>query len=112
MCTSLGIEHQQCAHPSGNEVPVTILGHGETVLSAHYPGGLRHRGRRLRRALRRRHLAEWFGHAVSLDGYRWPPDRVAEMLSDAGLVVRARLLREPDGPVETTQRAYLLPRGP
>jgi len=32
----------------------------------------------------RRHLAEWFGHAVSLDGYRWPPDRVAEMLSQAG----------------------------
>jgi len=49
---------------------------------------------------------------VSLDGYRWPPDRVAEMLSDAGLVVRARLLREPDGAVETTQRAYLLALGP
>ena len=60
----------------------------------------------------RRHLAEWFGHAVSLDGYRWPPDRVAEMLSQAGLVVRARLLREPDEAVETTQRAYLLARRP
>ncbi len=60
----------------------------------------------------RRHLAEWFGHAVSLDGYRWPPDRVAEMLSQAGLVVRAQLLREPDEAVETTRRAYLLARRP
>ena len=48
---------------------------------------------------------------MSLDAYRLPPGRVAGLLSQAGLAVHARLLREPDGP-EKTQQAYLLARKP
>jgi hypothetical protein len=59
-----------------------------------------------------RHLAEAFGHAISLDAYRLPPDRVAEQLSQAGLVMHTRLLREPYQAVETVQQAYLLARKP
>jgi SAM-dependent methyltransferase len=60
----------------------------------------------------RRHLTEAFGRAVSIDAYRLQPDHVAELLGQAGLVMRARLLREPDEAVETDQRAYLLARKP
>ena len=42
------------------------------------------------------HLTEALGHAISLDFHRRQPDRVAGLLGQAGLVVRARLLREPD----------------
>jgi SAM-dependent methyltransferase len=61
------------------------------------------------------HLTEALGHAISLDFHRRQPDRVAELLSQAGLVVRARLLREPDddgGFAEKTQQAFLLARKP
>jgi SAM-dependent methyltransferase len=61
------------------------------------------------------HLAERFGHPISLDYYWRQPDRVAELLAQAGLPVRARLLREPDiygDFAETRQRAYLLARKP
>jgi hypothetical protein len=47
--------------------------------------------------------------------HRRQPDRVAELLSQAGLVVRARLLREPDDDgdfTERTQQAFLLARKP
>jgi SAM-dependent methyltransferase len=41
------------------------------------------------------------------------PEVFAELLSKAGMVLRARLLREPDeGGVETTRQAYLLARKP
>jgi SAM-dependent methyltransferase len=56
------------------------------------------------------HLAEPFGHAVSLDFHRRQPDHVAGLLRQAGLAVHARLLREPDEGVEKTQQAYLLAR--
>jgi SAM-dependent methyltransferase len=55
-----------------------------------------------------RHLAEAFGHVVSLDFYRFQPDRVAQRLGEAGLAVFARLLREPDE-TEKVQQAYDLP---
>jgi SAM-dependent methyltransferase len=57
------------------------------------------------------HLKQAYGHAISLDAYRLSPDRIAGLLSQAGLAVRARLLREPDEP-EKTQQAYLLARKP
>lgn len=57
------------------------------------------------------HLEHAYGHALSLDVYRWSPDRVAELLSQAGLVEHARLVREPDDR-ENTQQAYLLARKP
>jgi SAM-dependent methyltransferase len=55
-------------------------------------------------------LAQAFDHKVSL-AYRWSPDRVAELLSQAGLVEFARLLREPDE-TERFQRGHLLARKP
>jgi SAM-dependent methyltransferase len=60
----------------------------------------------------RRHVTEAFGHPVSVDAYRLPPDRVAELLTQAGLVLSAQLLREPYEGQETDQRAYLLARKP
>ncbi len=52
-----------------------------------------------------------FGHVVSLDFYRFQPDRVAELLGEAGLAMFARLLREPDE-TKRVQRAYVLARKP
>jgi SAM-dependent methyltransferase len=57
------------------------------------------------------HLAQAFDHVVSLDFYRFQPDRVAQLLDAAGLAVFARLLREPDE-TERVQQAYLLARKP
>jgi hypothetical protein len=57
------------------------------------------------------HLERAYGHAVSLDAYRLPPDDVARLLSQAGLDVQARLLREPAGG-EKVRQAYLLARRP
>lgn len=58
-----------------------------------------------------RHLAEAFGHTVSLDFYRYFPDRIVQLLHDTGFTVFARLVREPDES-EKTQQAYLLARKP
>jgi SAM-dependent methyltransferase len=52
-----------------------------------------------------------YGHAVSADAYRLPPDRVVELLGRAGFVVGARMVREPEEP-EKTRQAYLLARKP
>jgi SAM-dependent methyltransferase len=50
-----------------------------------------------------------YGHTVSVDAYRLSPDQVTDLLSQAGLAVHARVLREPQEP-EKTQQAYLLAR--
>jgi len=52
------------------------------------------------------HLEQAYGHELSLDAHRLPPDLVAEHLTGAGLSVTARLLREPTGR-EKTPQAYL-----
>jgi hypothetical protein len=58
-----------------------------------------------------RHLTEGLGHRFQLDFHRRRPDHVAELLAAAGLVVRTRVVREPeDG--EPTAQAYLLARKP
>lgn len=57
------------------------------------------------------HLEQAYGHAISLDVYWRSPDLVAELLSQAGLVTHARMLREPEGR-EKAQQAYLLARKP
>ncbi|MDJ0346190.1 class I SAM-dependent methyltransferase [Streptomyces sp. H10-C2] len=57
----------------------------------------------------RRHFEQAYGHAVSLDAYRLPPDWVEELLSQAGFAVHARLLREPER-AEKNQQAYLMAR--
>ncbi|MFE7583187.1 class I SAM-dependent methyltransferase [Streptomyces gardneri] len=56
-------------------------------------------------------LEQAYGHEVALDVYRWSPDRIAELLTAAGLIEAARLTREPD-PVESTPQAFLLARRP
>ncbi|NMN97281.1 methyltransferase domain-containing protein [Antrihabitans stalactiti] len=52
-------------------------------------------------------FAEAFGHAVALEVRRLQPDRIAELLTQAGFAVRARLVREAEG-VETTPQGFLL----
>lgn len=56
-------------------------------------------------------LEHAYGHPVSLDVYRFPPDLVAELLGRAGLVEVARLVREPDER-EKTPQGFLLARKP
>ncbi|WP_431046101.1 class I SAM-dependent DNA methyltransferase [Streptomyces sp. P1-3] len=61
------------------------------------------------------HLEEAFGHAISLDFHRRRPDRVAELLDQAGLTVRARTLRERDEDgdfPERTPQGFVLARKP
>jgi SAM-dependent methyltransferase len=57
------------------------------------------------------HLEQEYGHPVSLVVHRRSPDRVADLLVSAGLVVHARVLREPDRGARSPQ-AYLLARKP
>ncbi|HEU4946694.1 MAG TPA: class I SAM-dependent methyltransferase [Kribbella sp.] len=57
----------------------------------------------------RRRLEQAYGHTVSCDAYRLLPDHIAELLSEAGIIVTARLVREPEG-LEKTPQAYLLAR--
>jgi SAM-dependent methyltransferase len=59
----------------------------------------------------RRHRTEAYGHQISLPYYLRPPDRVAELLGQAGLAVHARMVREPEQE-ETVPRASLLARKP
>lgn len=60
-----------------------------------------------------RHLTQWFGHEISLDLTRPSPERAADLLGRAGLVVQARLLREPaDDGLEKVPRIGLLARKP
>ncbi|MBB6405892.1 class I SAM-dependent methyltransferase [Arthrobacter sp. AZCC_0090] len=59
-----------------------------------------------------RHLDFAYGHEIDLDAYRLPPERIAELLRQAGLVVEAQLVREPDDRYEKTPQAFLLARKP
>ncbi|UJW28539.1 methyltransferase domain-containing protein [Saccharothrix sp. AJ9571] len=56
-----------------------------------------------------RHLSRAYGHDISLEAYRLPPDGVEELLTEAGFEVEARLVRRPQ-PSEKTPQAYLLAR--
>jgi SAM-dependent methyltransferase len=61
------------------------------------------------------HVTDLSANAVSLDFHRRQPDQVADVLGQAGLDVRARVLREPDDAgefPELEQQAYLLARRP
>jgi len=59
----------------------------------------------------RRHVSQGYGHEVSFDAYRLPPDFVADLFEAAGLVMEARLVRAPQEPEQVPQ-AYLLARKP
>jgi hypothetical protein len=61
------------------------------------------------------HLTQALGQPVALDFRRRQPEWVAERLGQAGLQVRARLLREPDDDGDFPERepqAFLLARKP
>jgi SAM-dependent methyltransferase len=58
------------------------------------------------------HLSHAYGRDLDLDVYRFPPERVAELLGEAGFVEVARLVREAEGDTEATPQAYLLARKP
>jgi len=61
------------------------------------------------------HRTAALGHAISLDFHQRQPGQVARRLAEAGLDVRARLVREPetdDDFPERTQQAFLLARKP
>jgi len=55
----------------------------------------------------RRHLQQAYGHDISLELYRMQPDQLARQLNAAGLLVHARVVRDPDDQ-ETVPQAYLL----
>jgi len=57
-------------------------------------------------------FTEAFGHSVSLEFHRRRPDQIAELMNQAGLVVGARMVREPEEGVEKTPQAYLFARKP
>jgi SAM-dependent methyltransferase len=59
----------------------------------------------------RRRIEHAYGHEMSLDAYRLSPDSVAKLVIQAGLVVDAELLREPDRN-ENVPQANLLARKP
>lgn len=55
------------------------------------------------------HHRQGYGHDISLHGWRLDPDRIGHQLTEAGLEVRARVLREPETSVyEKSRQAYLL----
>jgi hypothetical protein len=53
------------------------------------------------------HLNRAYGHAISLDAHRLPPNLVAELLDRSGFTVDASLTRQPIAP-EKVPQAYLL----
>jgi SAM-dependent methyltransferase len=55
------------------------------------------------------HIEQGYGHSVSLDAYRLDPNETSDLLASAGLVIEARLLRQPDSS-EMVPQAYLLAR--
>jgi hypothetical protein len=59
----------------------------------------------------RRHLTRAYGHELDLDVYHFPPERVAETLTEVGFVEVARLVRAPEGD-ERGPQGYLLARRP
>jgi SAM-dependent methyltransferase len=63
---------------------------------------------------RRRHLDQAYGHELSLDVYWMSPDHVADLMSKAGLVVDARMIREPDEKEQPRQgrQAFFLAHKP
>ena len=57
------------------------------------------------------HMTEALGHRIELEFHRRRPDDLAELLAQAGLPVRTRVLREPEED-ERTAQAYLVARKP
>ncbi|MFI7703992.1 class I SAM-dependent methyltransferase [Nonomuraea sp. NPDC049480] len=62
----------------------------------------------------RRHLNKGYGHELSLDVYWMPPEHIAELVSKAGLVLEAQLIRAPDESEKprSGRQAFFLARKP
>jgi SAM-dependent methyltransferase len=58
-----------------------------------------------------RHLDAAYGHTISLDAWRLDPGTVTSLLEEAGLVVDARLIRQPDAR-EKSPQAFIVARRP
>lgn len=58
----------------------------------------------------RRHIQHAYGHDITCDAYRLPPEEISGKLAEAGFSVISRLVREPEGEFENTQQAYLIAR--
>lgn len=58
----------------------------------------------------RKHIEHAYGHDISCDAYRLPPEEIIEKLEKSGFTVVSRLLREPEGEFESTPQAYLIAR--
>ena len=56
------------------------------------------------------HRAEVYGTRVSLTSYRHSPDEVVRCLTEAGLEIRARAVRQPEFAHESTPQAFVLAR--
>ena len=65
----------------------------------------------MRRGFFREHREQAYGHRVVFDAYRRPPERVAGLLTGAGLRLRATTVTEPEDQQQTRQ-AYLLAQKP
>jgi SAM-dependent methyltransferase len=57
------------------------------------------------------HIEHAYGHDVSVDAYRLPPERIADLVTAAGGVVDAQLVRAPTAD-EKRPQAYLLAHRP
>ncbi|WP_190134995.1 class I SAM-dependent DNA methyltransferase [Streptomyces longispororuber] len=57
-----------------------------------------------------RHLDDWWGHDVNLDFHFLSTDAVADLLTEAGFTLEARLERPPHPQEAPTPRSYLLTR--
>jgi SAM-dependent methyltransferase len=62
----------------------------------------------------RRHLSAGYGHAMDLDVYWTPAELIAKVVSEAGLLPVARLIREPDEleRPRSGQQGYVLAQKP
>ena len=55
------------------------------------------------------HIEHGYGHDVSIDAWRWQPERIVELLATAGFVHESTSIREP-AHGEKTRQAYVLAR--
>ncbi len=60
----------------------------------------------------RKRIEHAYGHDISCDAYRLPPEEIADQLVRAGFTMVSKLVREAEGEYESTPQAYLIVRKP
>ncbi len=58
------------------------------------------------------HIEQAYGHSISLDAYRMDPNDTADLMASAGLLVKARLVRQPDATEKIPQACLLAQKAP